>query len=192
MRLRFFSCKHYLRRTPNNLNIRHTHNCLLRIVSREPRAHAGLFQTLRTENQQRTSAMKGCFRLVVRSGLGIYDWIIIYLHQMLAIIFMSIDLLVNFQLEGDMSQQKLNCLRHDKDTLGCEHSPIPILASRKSPRMATKNLPKQATWLRFICFSCKSPMTPGLKNPPRMAWNNFLGGIWIKCGYNMIQRSSKT
>ena len=114
-----------------------------------------------------------------------YVWLDNYIHQMLAIIFMSIDLLVNFQLQFDMSQQKLNCLRHDKDTLGCEHSPIPIFASRKSPRMATKNLPKQATWLRFICFSCKSPMTSGLKNPPHMACNNFFWG-------DMHQVSSKT
>ena len=68
------------------------HKCLLRIVPCEPRAHAGLFQTLRTENQQRTSAMKGCFRLVVRSGLYniyiyLYIWLDNYLHQMLAIIF---------------------------------------------------------------------------------------------------------
>ena len=135
VRLPFFSCKHYLRHTTNNLNIRHTHRCLLRIVPCEPRAHAGLFQTLRTENQQRTSEnlLFVFFWLVVRSGLGTIG----YLHQMLAIIFMNIDLLVNFPLQGDMSQQKLNCLRHDKDTLGCEHSPIPMFVSQKSPRMAT-------------------------------------------------------
>lgn len=63
---------------------------------------------------------------------------------------MSIELLVNFPLQGDMSQQKLNCLRHDKDTLGCEHSPIPMFVSQKSPRMATLNLPKQLSHLAKI------------------------------------------
>lgn len=53
------------------------------------------------------------------------------------------------------------------------------------------NLPKQATWQRFICFSCKSPMTSRLKNPPRMAWNNFCGGdmdqVWIQHDTKVLQ-----